>query len=46
MGLAELAGPEREPTLRRELIEALASYRAPDGSYRLANEFHYLVARA
>jgi SAM-dependent methyltransferase len=46
MGLAELAGPEREPALRRELVEALAPYRAPDGSYRLSNEFHYLVARA
>jgi SAM-dependent methyltransferase len=46
MGLAELAGPEREDTLRREIVEALAAYRAPDGSYRLNNEFHYLVARA
>ena len=46
MGLAELAGPEREGVLRRELVEALAAYRAPDGSYRLTNEFHYLVARA
>src|SRR5919109_4837258 len=46
MGLAELAGPEREDTLRRELIEALAPYRAADGSYRLNNEFLYLVARA
>jgi hypothetical protein len=25
---------------------ALAPYREPDGSYRLDNEFHYLVARA
>jgi SAM-dependent methyltransferase len=46
MGLAELAGPERENTLRRELIEALAPYRAPDGSYQVNNEFRYLVARA
>jgi len=46
MGLAELAGPEREPALRREIIDALAPHRAPDGSYRLNNEFHYLVARA
>jgi hypothetical protein len=46
MGLAELAGREREPALRREIIDALAAYRAPDGSYRLNNEFHYLVARA
>jgi SAM-dependent methyltransferase len=46
MGLAELAGPEREPALRREIIDALAPYRTPDGGYRLDNEFHYLVARA
>ena len=46
MGLAELAGPEREPALRRAIIDALAPHRAPDGSYRLNNEFHYLVARA
>jgi hypothetical protein len=46
MGLAELAGPEREDAVRRDIVEALAPYRAPDGSYRLSNEFHYLVARA
>jgi SAM-dependent methyltransferase len=46
MGLAELAGPEREPALRREIIDALAGYRAPNGSYRLNNQFHYLLARA
>jgi hypothetical protein len=46
MGLAELAGPAREPALRRDILEALAQYRLADGSYRLTNEFHYLVARA
>jgi SAM-dependent methyltransferase len=46
MGLAELAGPEREPAVRREIVDALAPYRAPDGSYRLENEFHHLVTRA
>jgi hypothetical protein len=46
MGLAELAGPEREPALRREIADALRAYRAPDGSYRLENEFHFVVARA
>jgi hypothetical protein len=45
MGLAELAGPARETALRREIVDALAPYRLPDGSYRLNNEFHYLVAR-
>src|SRR5687768_3608929 len=46
MGLAELAGPEREHAVRRDIVEALAPHRSPDGSYRLGNEFHYLVARA
>ena len=46
MGLAKLVGPEREHALRREIVEALAPHRAPDGSYRFNNEFHYLVARA
>jgi SAM-dependent methyltransferase len=46
MGLAELAGPDREPALRREIIDVLAAYRGADGGYRLQNEFHYLVARA
>jgi hypothetical protein len=46
MGLAELAGPAREPALRRDIIEALAAYRLPDGSYLLTNEFHFLLARA
>jgi len=46
MGLAELAGPEREAAVQLEIVEALVPYRAPDGSYRLNNEFHYLVARA
>ena len=46
MGLAELAGRSREPALRREIVEALSAYRASDGSYRLQNEFHFLLARA
>lgn len=46
MGLAKLAGPEREDALRREIVDTLTPYRAPDGSYRLNNEFHYLIARA
>ena len=46
MGLAKLAGPEREYALRREIVDTLAPYRTPDGSYRLNNEFRYLVARA
>jgi SAM-dependent methyltransferase len=46
MGLAELVGPEREHQVRGEIIEALAPYRRPDGSYRLRNEFHFLIGRA
>jgi hypothetical protein len=46
MGLAELVGPQREQQARREIVEALAPYRRPDGSYRLRNELHYLIARA
>ena len=45
MGLAALVGPEREDDVRREIVEALAPYRAADGSYRLNHEFHYLLAR-
>jgi hypothetical protein len=45
MGLAKLAGPEREEVVRQEIVDVLASYRQSDGSYRLNNEFHYLVAR-
>jgi hypothetical protein len=46
MGLAELAGPEREDQLRRQIVDTMAPYRRTDGSYRLRNEFHYLIARA
>ena len=26
--------------------DGLTAYRQPDGSYRLSNEYHYLIARA
>lgn len=45
-GLALLVGPDREPELKTAIVDGLAPYRAPDGSYRLSNEFHYLIARA
>jgi hypothetical protein len=35
-----------EDDLRRALTGAFEPYRLPDGGYRLANEWHYLVARA
>jgi SAM-dependent methyltransferase len=45
-GLALVAGPEREQELTDAIVEGLAPYRRPDGSYRLSNEYHYLIARA
>src|SRR5262245_22816606 len=45
-GIAVLVGPEREEEVRAAIVEGLASYRSADGSYRLENEFHYLIARA
>ena len=45
-GLAVLAGPEREQALRAAIVDGLAPYRRRDGSYRLENEYHYLLARA
>jgi SAM-dependent methyltransferase len=44
-GLAVLAGPEREAPLGAAIVAALAPYRADDGSYRLNNEWHFLLAR-
>ena len=45
-GLAVLAGPEREQELTSAIVEGLAPYRRPDGSYRLSNEYRFLIARA
>jgi SAM-dependent methyltransferase len=45
-GLALLAGPEHEQELKTAIIDGLAPYRTPDGSYRLSNEYHYLIASA
>lgn len=45
-GLAVLAGAEREGAVRAAIVEGLAPYRRDDGSYRLENEFHTLIARA
>src|SRR5919201_3606334 len=42
-GLAVLAGPEREQELKTAIIDGLDPYRTSDGSYRLSNEFHYLI---
>jgi len=45
-GLAVLAGAEREQELKTAIVRGLAPFRRADGSYRLANEYHYLLARA
>jgi SAM-dependent methyltransferase len=45
-GLSVIAGPDREEELRQAIVDGLAAYRRPDGSYRLANEYHVLIARA
>jgi SAM-dependent methyltransferase len=38
---ARIAGEEH---VRTAIVSALAAFRAPDGSYRLENEWHYLIA--
>jgi SAM-dependent methyltransferase len=45
-GIAALVGPEREDEVGAAIVEGLASYRTPEGGYRLENEFHFLIARA
>jgi SAM-dependent methyltransferase len=45
-GIAALVGPDRETALKHAIVGALAGHRAPDGSYRLENTFHTLIARA
>jgi SAM-dependent methyltransferase len=45
-GIAVLVGPSHEEEVEDAIVEGLATRRAPDGTYRLHNEFHYLIARA
>jgi SAM-dependent methyltransferase len=45
-GIAALVGPEREGEVRAAIVEGLAPFRAPEGGYRLENQFHFLIARA
>ena len=45
-GVAELVGPEREPEVGREIVEALEGCRTDDGGFRLENEFRFVIARA
>lgn len=46
VGLALLVGPDREDEAKQAIVDGLAEYRLPDGSYRLENEYRYLIARA
>ena len=45
-GASVLVGPEREPDLRRQIVDTFAPQRTADGRYRLENEFRILIARA
>jgi SAM-dependent methyltransferase len=45
-GVATLVGPAREEAVRRQIVEALAAHRTPEGGYRLESEFRYLIASA
>jgi SAM-dependent methyltransferase len=45
-GLADLVGPKRENEVKDAIVSGLEPYRANDGSYRLQNTFHSLIARA
>ena len=45
-GIVKLVGPAREEAVRSRIVDALEPRRSHQGSYRLHNEFHYLVAAA
>jgi SAM-dependent methyltransferase len=45
-GFALLVGPDHEDAAKAAIVEGLAPFRLPDGSYRLENEYRYLIARA
>jgi SAM-dependent methyltransferase len=45
-GIAVLVGPEHEDAVKDAIVAGLSAHRSADGSYRLQNDFHYLVARA
>jgi SAM-dependent methyltransferase len=44
-GLALLVGPQGEENAKQAIVDGLAPFRLPDGSYRLENEYRYLIAR-
>lgn len=45
-GLASIDDRTEEADVRDAILAAVAPYRAADGSYRLDNEFHFLIATA
>ena len=45
-GVAILVGPQHEEAIKAALVEGLAEHRAADGSYRVENEYRFLIARA
>jgi SAM-dependent methyltransferase len=45
-GLATLVGADRELELKTAIVDGLAPYRSVDGTYRLSNDYHYVIARA
>ena len=45
-GMAAIAGPEKEPELHVAILRALAHRRRPEGSYRILNRWHTVIARA
>jgi SAM-dependent methyltransferase len=45
-GIAVLVGPDREDEVKDAIVGGLGTYRTDDGSYRLQNTFHSLIARA
>jgi ubiquinone/menaquinone biosynthesis C-methylase UbiE len=44
-GARAVAGADRAVELRAAILRAVAHHRRPDGSYRLSNEWHVVIAR-
>jgi hypothetical protein len=45
-GIAAQSAPERETEVQDAIATRLAHHLAADGSYRLKDEFRFLIARA
>lgn len=44
--LRVITGPKREDELNAAIVDGLTAFRRPDGSYRLSNEYQYLITDA